>query len=157
MTRERIDSLTEAKHLADKYHEVRPQDVKTNGHVGAAPVHAVTGTGMDGMQAQLQLLADTEKSLAGLHSELVGQLRAATALTEDLKDGTGPIATKMRRSFVQLADNEGGVQSALSGYMLELFGVRDAILQTLASYRWSDDEAVDKLNRQIDDLNAEVR
>ncbi len=157
MTRERVDSRTEAKDLKDEYHEVRPHKVKTNDHIGAAPVHGVAGTGMDGMEAQLDMLARTEGQLAGLHNDLMAQLEDARKLTDELKDGSGPIAAKMRRTFLQLADDDGGVQTALRGYISELFGVRVAILQTLDSYRWVDQEAVNVLNRQVEEFNAEVR
>jgi hypothetical protein len=157
MTRERIDNLTEAERLTDDYHRVRPHRVKTNDHVGATPVHAVAGTGMNGMEAQLDKLADTERQLAGLHFELEAQLRAATRLTDELNDGSGPIAVKMRKSFVRAADGDGGVQKALREYMLELIGVRQAILATLLSYERVDSEALDMLKHQIEDLNAEVR
>jgi hypothetical protein len=157
MTRERVDSRAEAEDLKDKYHEVRPHKVKTNDHIGAAPVHGVTGTGMDGMEAQLDALLTTEGRLAGLQNDLMAQLHDAEKLTDELKDGSGPIAVKMRRTFLQLADNDGGVQAALRGYINELFGVRLAIVGTLHSYRRVDEEAVNVLNRQVEEFNAEVR
>jgi hypothetical protein len=157
MTRERVDSRAEAEDLKDEYHKVRPHKVKTNDHIGAAPVHGVTGTGMDGMEAQLDALVATEARLASIYEQLDVQRQRAAALTDDLKDGSGPIAAKMRQSFLQLADNEGGVQTALTGYAKELLGVRSAILNTLYSYRWVDEEAVNVLNRQVEEFNAEVR
>jgi hypothetical protein len=157
MTRDRFDDRHDLKEAKHEHHEVRPHKVKTNDHVGAAPVHGVAGTGMDGMEAQLDTLLTTDRQLEGLQKALMAQKQTAAALTHDLKDGAGPIAAKMRQSFLQLADNDGGVLTTLDDYINELSGVRQAIAETLHSYRWVDDEAVNVLNRQIEEFNTEVR
>lgn len=149
MTRERIDNFTEAVHLRDDYDRPKIHRVRPNDEVGAAPAHGVAGTGMNGIEVQLDALAQAQRELGVLQDKLLGQLDAARGLTDELRDGGGPIAAKMRRTFLQLADAEGGVQTTLTEYMAELFDMRIVMLQTLASYQRVDDDAVAELNRQI--------
>lgn len=157
MTRERIDNLADARRLSESYHQVHAQKAHTDDNVGAAPVHGVAGTGMDGIEVELDALASTERNLAGLHDQLMEQMRSATVLTDKLQDGSGPVAVRMREAFLRRADVDGGVQKALREYMEELFDVRVVILQTLAGYQRVDDEATDLLSRQIDDFGSAVR
>lgn len=156
MTAERIDSVAEAEKLAKKYRPEQVKNVHPDDHVGPRPVHQVAATGMDGVQVDLTKLANTEKSLAGLHDQLVRQLETATRLTGPLKDGSSPVTGPMRQAFLLRADTEGGVQKVLRDYLSELARVRVAILQTLATYEAMDDGAADLLNAQITDLNLEV-
>lgn len=156
MTAERIDNVAEAEKLAKKYKPVHVENVHPDDHVGPRPVHEVSATGMNGVQVDLNKLADTEKSLAGLHDQLVRQLETATRLAGPLKDGSSPVTGPMRRAFLERADTDGGVQKVLRDYLSELARVRVAILQTLATYEAMDSGAADLLNSQIDDLNLEV-
>src|SRR5262245_7917756 len=127
MGRERIDNLTEAKHLRKEY---RAEDVAylvpEVGALAAGP-HQVTGTGMDGIQADFAALRQAERELAALHDDLVSHLNEATDLAGPLDDGSSPVATPMRAAFRTRADNEGGVQTALQQYLTEVISVRVAI------------------------------
>ena len=152
MAGERIDSAGEARHLQHKYHQAHTHHA-THYEAGAAPVHGVSGTGMDGVQVDLAKLAEAEGKLAGLHETLMAHLRDATRLTDDLQDGTSPVAGPMREAFFDRAGTEVGVQAFLQGYLDELFNVRGAILQTLAGYRSVDESAVAMLHEQTADLH----
>jgi hypothetical protein len=149
MGRERIDNLTEAKHLREEY---RPKDVAyLVPEVGAlvAGQHEVTGTGMDGIQADFGALRQAEQDLAALHDDLVDHLNEAAELAGPLSDGSSPVATPMRAAFRTRADNEGGVQAALQQYLTELISVRVAILKTLATYEGVEQDTVSRLQRQL--------
>ena len=156
MARERVDSFTEAKGL---YRDQRPHSVAyfaPDIRAGAVPVHGAAGTNMDGIATDFDALATAERELAGLHDELVDQLRSANTLSDALSDGASPVSAPMRRAFLNRADVEGGVQAALVDYMEELFAIRMAILQTLQTYQGIDGDAVDRLNRQMAQMDREV-
>jgi hypothetical protein len=137
-----------------RYQRVRPQDVHPDDTVGARPVHAVSGTGMDGFEVDLAELARTERELAGVHDILQGYMNQSAKLTGPLRDGHSPVADHMRRAFFERADLDGGLQQALREYMRELFTVRRAILATLNSYQALDADAVARLDRQISELDG---
>jgi len=154
MGRERIDNLTEAKHLR---HEYREQDVaytvpEITGVGGGR--HRVDGVGMDGIQADFGALRDAERQLVALHEELLGHMNEATHLTGPLDDGSSPVTGPMRSAFHTRADNEGGVQTTLQQYLTELINVRIGILETLATYEGVEDDTVGKLQRQLIQLEG---
>lgn len=157
MARERVDSFHEAKEL---YREHRPQQsvayFSRDVRAGAVPVHGAAGTNMDGIDVDLDALVLAERELAELHDDLFEQLRAATALSGPLGDGSGPVATHMRKAFLDRADVEEGVQAALVDYIEELLTVRSAIVQTLAAYQGVDNELAGRLHRQMAQLEREV-
>jgi hypothetical protein len=146
MGRERIDNLTEAKHLLR--HEHREQDVayvvpEITGVSGGR--HRVDAVGMDGIQADFAALRDAERRLAELHDDLAGHLTEAEELTGPLSDGTSPVTGPMRAAFHSRADNEGGVQAALLQYMNELMAVRNGISETVSTYEDAETHAVSEL------------
>jgi len=156
VTRERIDNAGEARHLLKEHPLNRPTNVRPDDSVGAAPVHAVGATGMNGVEVDLTMLSQTEKELAGLHDELVGQLADAGRLTTPLSDGSSPVTGPMRTAFLQRADADGGVQATLRDYLLQLLKVRQAILETLRGYAAIDTEAIARLTDQSAALEAGV-
>lgn len=149
MARERIDNLTEAKHLRSEYRERDIAYLVPEVNALAAGQHGVTGVGMDGIQADFGALRQAERDLAALHDDLVNHLNEATDLTGPLSDGSSPVATPMRKAFHSRADNEGGVQTTLQQYLTELIGVRVAILKTLATYEGIESDTVSQLQRQL--------
>ncbi|MGB3441289.1 MAG: hypothetical protein WBA97_21265 [Actinophytocola sp.] len=152
MTGDRIDNLTEAKRLRREHGEQEYgyvlQDVASLGNVQ----HGVTGLGMDGIEADFTTLRQAERDLAGLHDDLVAHLRDAGELTGPLGDGTSPVTGPMRKAFFDRADLEGGVQTALLDYLMELISVRTAILQTLATYEGVETDTADRLRTQAAQL-----
>jgi hypothetical protein len=155
MARERIDNMSEAKHLLRHEHRERPTAyLVTEVDALAAGPHNVTGVGMDGFQADFGALRDAERDLAALHDELLGQLNEAAELTGPLNDGTSPVAAPMRKAFHSRANNEGGVQTALQQYLTELIGVRIAILKTLATYEGIELDMVSQLQQQLIQLEG---
>jgi hypothetical protein len=154
MGRERIDNLTEAKHLR---HEYREQDVayvvpEITGVSGGK--HRVDAVGMDGIQTDFAALRQAERELAQLHDDLVSHMTEAADLTGPLGDGTSPVTGPMRTAFHSRADHEGGVQATLQQYMSELIAVRIGILETLATYEGVENDAVGKLQRQMTQLEG---
>lgn len=154
MGRERIDNLTEAKHLR---HEYREQDViyavpEISGVSGGR--HRVDAVGMDGIQADFESLRQAERDLAEAHDDLVKLMVKASDLTGPLTDGNSPVTGPMRTAFHSRADAEGGVQAALTQYIHELVEVRVGILETLATYEGVENEAVGRLQRQINQLEG---
>lgn len=152
MAGDRIDNLTEAKRLQREYREqgfayLLP-DVASFGNVQ----HGVTGEGMDGIEADFATLRQAERDLAALHDDLVAHLRDAAELTGPLGDGGGPVTGPMRKAFLDRADLEGGVQTALLDYLEELISVRTAILQTLATYEGVETDTADRLRTQAAQL-----
>ena len=152
MAGDRIDNLTEAKRLQKEHRE---QDViqflpgvASFGNVQ----HGVTGDGLDGIDADFATLRQVEGDLARLHDDLLAHLKDAAELTGPLGDGTSPVTGPMCKAFLDRADLEGGVQTALLDYMEELISVRAAILQTLATYEGVETDTVDKLQRQATQL-----
>jgi hypothetical protein len=152
MAGDRIDNLTEAKRLQKEHRE---QDViqflpgvASFGNVQ----HGVTGMGLDGIEADFATLRQAEGDLARLHDDLLAHLRDAADLTGPLGDGTSPVTGPMRKAFLDRADLEGGVQTALLDYMEELISVRLAILQTLATYEGVENDTVDQLRRHAGQL-----
>lgn len=152
MAGDRIDNLTEAKRLQREHREEDVAyflpGVASFGNVQ----HGVAGVGMDGIEADFATLRQAERDLAGLHDDLVAHLRDAAELTGPLGDGSSPVTGPMRKAFLDRADLEGGVQTALLDYMEELIAVRTAILQTLATYEGVETDTVDKLQRQASQL-----
>jgi hypothetical protein len=159
MARERLETFGDVRrHDKDpRYDRVRPQDVNPDNHVGPAPVHTVTGTGMDGLEVDLPRLAKAQEELAALHDDLLAHANLALDLTHPPRDGQSPIVAHMRRAFAERADVEGGVQKVLHDYLTELVNVRSAILATLGTYQALDAEAVAMLNRQTAELDAFAR
>jgi hypothetical protein len=155
VTRERIDNRREAERLADKYDPVKVRNVAANDGVGPRPIHGLAGTGMDGVEVDLDLLARAEKQLGDLHDDLTAQLTEAGRLLEPMSDGTGPVTRPMRRRFNRLADADG-LLGALWDYRQELINVRMAILATLSSYRRVDSDAADRLRRQVAEIDEET-
>jgi hypothetical protein len=152
MAGDRIDNLTEAKRLqrdnrAELVATFLP-DVRALANVQ----HGVTGTGMDGVEADFTALRQAERDLAELHDDLVTHLKDAAELTGPLGDGTSPVTGPMRKAFRDRADLEGGVQTALLDYLEELISVRLAILQTLATYEGVENDTVSRLQRQLGQL-----
>ncbi|HET9138697.1 hypothetical protein [Actinophytocola sp.] len=135
---------------------VQRLDVNPDDSVGARPVHDVAGTGMDGFEVDLAELLRTEHDLAGLHDTLVGFMNDATALAGPLKDGSSPVAKHMQRAFFERADLDGGLQQALREYMRELLAIREALLATVRSYQSLDAGVVDRINRQMTELDGEA-
>jgi hypothetical protein len=152
MAGDRIDNLTEAKRLRREHREQEVAYFLPDVAAVASVRHGVAGVGMDGIEADFATLRDAERRLAGLHDELVGQLTAAADLTGPLGDGTSPVTRHMRKAFLDRADVEGGVQTALLDYLEELIAVRVAILQTLATYEGVENDTVDRLRRQAGQL-----
>jgi len=152
MAGERIDNLTEAKRLRKEHREQDViqflPDVASFGNLR----HGVTGVGMDGIEADFATLRQAERDLAGLHDDLLDQLKDAAELTGPLDDGSSPVTGPMRKAFRDRADLEGGVQTALLDYLEELISVRVAILQTLATYEGVENETVDRLRTQAGQL-----
>lgn len=152
MAGDRIDNLTEAKRLQREHREEDVAyflpDVANFGNVQ----HGVTGVGMDGIEADFATLREAERDLAALHDDLVTHLRDAAELTGPLGDGTSPVAVPMRKAFLDRADLEGGVQTALLDYLEELISVRTAILQTLATYEGVETDTADRLRTQAAQL-----
>ncbi|GLZ38331.1 hypothetical protein [Actinokineospora sp. NBRC 105648] len=109
--------------------------------------HRVTGTGMDGVEADYAALAAADRELAALYDDLVGQLRRAQELADPLQGGLGPVAAPMARAFLDRADTEGGVRAALVDYIEELYEVRMTIRDTLNAYRAVDQQAESDLRR----------
>jgi hypothetical protein len=157
MTRERIEDFDDVERLNRNpdYERVRPKKVNADEHVGPRPVHAIAGTGMNGVEVDLAQLALAERELAGLHDQLVAHMNKATALTEPVRDGNSPIVAHMRRAFLERADLAGGVQGTLQDYLKELFAVRGAILATLSSYQALDADAAALLDRHTAELAEE--
>jgi hypothetical protein len=155
VTRERIDNRREAERLAEQYEPVKVRNVRTDDSVGGRPLHGLTGTGMDGVDVDLDLLARAEKQLGDLHDDLTAQLTEAGRLLEPMQDGTGPVTRSMRRRFNRLADADG-LQGALWDYRQELINVRLAILATLSSYRRVDADAAERLRRQVAEIDKET-
>lgn len=154
MGRERIDNLTEAKHLR---HEYREQDVayvvpEITGVGGGR--HRVDAVGMDGIQADFEALRQAERELNRLHDDLAGHLTEAADLTGPLGDGTSPVTGPMRSAFHSRADDEHGVQAALRQYMAELTAVRDGIRDTLSTYESAENDAVGKVHGQTNQLEG---
>lgn len=156
MGRERIDNLTEAKRLQDRYQEHDVAYILAEITAVQPAQHSVDGVAMDGIEADFATLRQSERDLAGLHDELVAHLKDAADLAGPLGDGTSPVTGPMRRAFRDRADMEGGVQTALLDYLEELIGVRLAILQTLATYEGVENDTVDRLRRQLGQLEEIV-
>lgn len=154
MARPRIDNRQEADQLTEQYDKVRVLNVRPNDNVGPRPVHGVSGTGMDGVEVDLDRLERAEKQLAGLHDDLTAQLNEAARLTQPMQDGGGPVTRAMQRRFNRLADE--GLLGALWDYRQELINVRLAILATLASYRRVDADAADQLRRHVAQIDEET-
>lgn len=148
MARERIDSLSEAKRLAREHRVEQVGHAMPDVRVGDRPVHGVTGTGMDGIDVDLDELRRAEQELAKLHEGLLEHLNEAIDLAGPLGDGTSPVTGPMRRAFRERADLEGGVQAALFDYIGELMSVRAAILATLDAYDAADEDAFALLDQQ---------
>jgi hypothetical protein len=152
MAGERIDNLTEAKLLRREYqeHEVLEAvpEIAALGNVQ----HAVTGVGMDGIDADFATLRSAQQQLANLHDELYKSLTQAAELAGPLGDGTSPVTGPMRRAFRDRVDMEGGVQAALVQYLRELNAVQNAIVQTLGTYEGVETETVDRLRRQASEI-----
>lgn len=143
-------------HRLDKENpRVRAKNVNPDDSVGDRPVHAVDGTGMDGFEVNLGQLIRTERDLAGTHDILQAYMTESTKLAGPLRDGHSPVAKHMQRAFFERADLDGGLQQALREYMRELFSIRKALLATLNSYQALDADAVDRLNRQMAELDGE--
>jgi hypothetical protein len=156
MAGERIDSLTEAKRL-QREHQVTDvayflPDVKA----GPAVQHGVTGTGMDGIDVDLEALREAERGLADLHEELMRHLTDATELSGPLGDGGGPVTIPMGKAFRRRADPESGVQAALTEYLGELIAVRLAIMNTLNGYDGVNSELATRFQRQMSQLEGIV-
>jgi hypothetical protein len=160
MAGNRIDDIGDAKRLASEYDGKHRADGSAGvGHasLGPAPAYGVTGMGMPGgVEADLNELRVAEQELARLQEGLLEHLRAANALTEPMRDGTGPVTTHMRKAFLDRADLDGGVQAALTDYMEELLIVRGNILDAVAAYQGVDEDAVAQLNRQATELDREA-
>jgi hypothetical protein len=154
MGRERIDNMTEAKHLRREYREEDVAYVVPDITGVQGGRHAVAGVGMDGIEVDFEALRQAERDLAALHDDLMSHLNEAADLTGPLTDGSSPVATPMRLAFRTRADNEGGVQTTLQQYMSELISVRIAILDTLAGYEGIEDDTVGKLQRQLIQLEG---
>ena len=157
MARHRIEDIDDVRQL-DKdpnFQRVHAKNVNTDAHVGPRPVHSVAGTGMNGVQVDIQGLLDTERELGDLHDDLVEQRNQATVLTGPLPDGQSPVAEHMRRAFFERADLDGGLQRILDEYLYEIFAVRQAILQTLNSYQAMDNYAAERLRQHAADLAHE--
>ena len=154
MGRERIDNLTEAKHLRHEYreHDVAHVVPEITGVGGGE--HRVDAVGMDGIQADFAALRQAESELARLHDELVSHLTEATDLTGPLGDGTSPVTGPMRAAFHSRADDEGGVQAALRQYISELMAVRIGIRDTLSTYEDADTDAASTLRAQTSELEG---
>lgn len=157
MAGERIDSLTEAKRLAREHRMQDMAYLMPDIKVGGRPEHGVAGTGMDGIEVDLDELRQAERDLAALHDGLVTHLRDAVELAGPLGDGSSPVTGPMRKAFLDRADVEGGVQATLLDYITELISVRAAIIETLNAYDAADGESLELLNQQVADLNGEVR
>lgn len=154
--RERIDNLSDARRLRDDYQRPRAERVAPDDHVGPRSSHAVAGTDMNGIEADLNMLAEAERELAVLCDKLLQQHSVASALKEDPGDGHSPISHHMRRAFFDRADlSSGGVEGVLEDYLHELFDVRIGLLDTLASYRGVDEFATAELNRQMTALGQQ--
>jgi hypothetical protein len=156
MAGERIDSLTEARRLAREHRMHDVAHVTPDIKAGGRPEYGVTGTGLDGIEVDLNELRHAESELAALHDGLLVHLRDAVELAGPLGDGSSPVTGPMRRAFKDRADLEGGVQAALLDYIGELISVRAAILETLNAYDATDDDALTLLNQQAADLEREV-
>lgn len=147
MGRERIDNLTEAKHLKHEY----PEQHLVHGVPEITGVkggkHRVDAVGMDGIQADFAALQQAERELAQLNAELVGHKTRAADLTGPLADGTSPVTGPMRRAFHSRADHEGGVHAALQQYIDELTAVQEGIRETLATYQGVENDAVGRMDQ----------
>jgi len=142
-------------HRLDKENpRVRAKNVNPDDSVGARPVHAVDGTGMDGFEVNPAQLRQTDQDLARLHDTLREFMEKSTTLAEPLMDGHSPVAKHMQRAFFERADLDGGVYNALKEYMRELFSIRLALQATLNSYQALDAGAVERLNRQMAELEG---
>lgn len=152
MAGDRIDSLSEAKRLQKEHREQHViealPDVASFGNLR----HGVTGVGMDGIEADFDTLRQAQSDLARLHEDLLAHLKDAADLTGPLGDGTSPVTGPMRKAFLDRADLEGGVQTALLDYMEELIEVRLAIVQTLATYEGVENDAIDQLRKHAGQL-----
>lgn len=155
MAGDRVDSISEARKLYREHRRHRHEGHVTDYEAGPAPRYGVGGTGMDGVDVDLEQLRQAEHDLADLHDGLVDHLRAAQDLSGPLNDGTSPVTTPMRKAFRDRADPEGGVQAALVDYLDQLVAVRSAILDTLATYAGVDGDEADRLNRQLAYLDQE--
>jgi hypothetical protein len=157
MTRERIEDFGDVKDLKrdPDFDRVRPKKVNANEHVGPRPIHAITGTGMNGVEVDLNHLSRVDRQLADLHDDLVAYKHEATVLTGPLRDGNSPIVGHMRRAFFERADLDGGLQGILDEYFNELIRVRVAIQATLQSYQALDGDAAARLQRQMAELREE--
>lgn len=154
MGRERIDNLTEARHLRHEYreHDVAHVVPEVTGAGGGQ--YGVGAVGMDGISVDPAALRQAERELAALHDDLQSHLDEAADLTGPLGDGSSPVTGPMRTAFHSRADNEGGVQAALRQYLGELIAVRIGILKTLATYEGVENDTVGKLQRQLIQLEA---
>lgn len=155
MAGERIDNLSEAKRLQREYRPQAEAHFLPDVAAGPRPVHGVAGVGMDGIEADLDQLRQAERDLSQLHDGLVQHLKDATDLAGPLGDGTGPVTGPMRKAFRDRASMENGVQAALLDYLEELIAVRVTILDTLATYDGVDNEAANRLQRQVAYLDRE--
>ncbi|MGQ0839411.1 hypothetical protein [Actinokineospora sp.] len=137
----RVRTMQQAEALRSEHQETTGAFMMPDITVGPRGNHSVSGTGMDGVEADYAELTRADKALAELHDQLVGQLRTATELSEPLRDGGGPVAAQMRRAFLDRADADGGVQAVLADYIEELTAVRMSIRETLQAYQQVDEQA----------------
>ncbi|WP_027944872.1 hypothetical protein [Amycolatopsis taiwanensis] len=134
-------------------HEMGKQP-QTPRHVATADeVKAPTGAGSaeliaegdDRIELDPAEIAAADAELARRHDELSELLAQAKELEAPLRDGSGPVATHLRRAFGLRGSADTGVQATLRDYLDELATLREAIRRAGAGHQAADDEARDSL------------
>lgn len=147
----RLQDKADARRLL---HDMGKQP-QTPRHVSTADeVDAPTGAGSaelvadDGDRIELDPaeIAAADAELARRHDELSELLAQAKELEAPLRDGSGPVATHLRRAFGLRGSADTGVQATLRDYLDELASLREAIRRAGSSHQQADDEVRDNLN-----------
>ncbi|WP_424183368.1 hypothetical protein ACOBQX_15285 [Actinokineospora sp. G85] len=154
---QRVRTMRGAENLAEDHRVRRPKGALAHDDVrpGVRGDHQVRGEDMDGVEFDPERLRAVEAELGRLREDLVGQLRHAVALSDHLDDGAGPVAGPMRQSFLNRADDQGGVVAALLDYIDEIDEVRASMRQTLDTYTATDEQAAQAF-RNLDPPAQEV-
>jgi hypothetical protein len=148
MARERITSRADARETRDNYRDEAVMYLAPRTKAGPRETFGVAGTGMDGIEVDLDALHNAEQELRELQKKLQDHLEQATELGDQLHDGKTLVARHMRQAFLDRVDAEGGVQAALEDYIDEVDEVRMRIRETLATYQELDSDAAARILAQ---------
>ncbi|GAA3009170.1 PE domain-containing protein [Actinokineospora diospyrosa] len=135
-----VHNAREAEALRARHKPVQHLEAVPEVVAGPRGDFTVTGGG-DVVEVDYAALEAADRELAGLHDDLIRQLRAAEDLGDPLAAGAGPVAAAMSRSFLGRADTTDGVRAVLANYIEELAEVRATIRASLVAYRSVDEHA----------------